>query len=75
MNVAETRPERMNSPLERHEIRLRGLDRGFTATVQRREGWWIGWVDEVAGVNAQERDREELVESLGSVLQEALEMQ
>ena len=36
--------------------------------------WWIGWVEEVSGVNAQESTREGLVASLKVVLQEALEM-
>jgi hypothetical protein len=71
--MADTPPERMNSPLELREIRLRGLDRGYTASIQRREGWWIGWIDEVAGVNSQEQTREDLIESLGSALHEALE--
>jgi len=65
----------MNSPLERREIRLRGLDRGYTATLQRGERWWVGWIDEVAGVNSQGDTREELIENLGSALHEALEMQ
>ncbi|HST59831.1 MAG TPA: type II toxin-antitoxin system HicB family antitoxin [Longimicrobium sp.] len=64
----------MNSPLENREIRLRGLDRGYVATVQRNERWWIGWVDEVPGVNSQGESREELMENLGSALHEALEM-
>ena len=36
-------------------------------------GWWIGWVEEVPGVNAQERSREELLASLRAILAEALE--
>jgi len=72
--MADPPPERMNSPLENREIRLRGLDRGYVATVQRNERWWIGWVDEVPGVNSQGESREELMENLGSALHEALEM-
>lgn len=34
--------------------------------------WWIGWIEEVAGVNCQERTREELLESLKVTLREAL---
>ncbi len=65
----------MNSPLEIREIRLRGLDRAYTATVQRNGRWWIGWIDEVAGVNSQGEDREALMINLESALHEALEMQ
>lgn len=45
----------------------------YTAVTVRRGEWWIGWVEEVAGVNAQERTREALLESLRQVLREALE--
>jgi predicted RNase H-like HicB family nuclease len=65
----------MNSPQQRHTVRLRGHDRAFTATVQRRGRWWIGWVDEVAGVNSQGETRDELMANLSSALEEALEMQ
>ena len=46
----------------------------YTAVVKQDGDWWIGWVEEVTGVNAQESTREELLASLKVVLQEALEM-
>jgi predicted RNase H-like HicB family nuclease len=46
----------------------------YTAVVKQDGDWWIGWVEEVPGVNAQERTREGLVVSLKAVLKEALEM-
>ena len=46
----------------------------YTAVVKQDGDWWIGWVEEVSGVNAQESTREGLVASLKVVLQEALEM-
>lgn len=46
----------------------------FTAIVKQRGEWWIGWIEEVPGVNAQERTKPELLESLREVLREALEM-
>jgi predicted RNase H-like HicB family nuclease len=46
----------------------------YTAVIQQRGGWWIGWVEEIPGVNPQKGTREELLENLGSALQEALEM-
>ena len=46
----------------------------WTAIISQDEGWWIGWIAEVPGVNAQERTREELLETLSEVLREALEM-
>ncbi|MFN6343931.1 MAG: type II toxin-antitoxin system HicB family antitoxin [Cyanobium sp.] len=40
----------------------------------RQDGpWWIGWVEEIPGVNAQEASRDKLLESLREVLREALE--
>ena len=47
---------------------------GYTAVVQRSGEWWIGWVEEVPGVNSQGSTREELVANLRSALSEALEM-
>ncbi|HYT92840.1 MAG TPA: type II toxin-antitoxin system HicB family antitoxin [Gemmataceae bacterium] len=46
----------------------------FTAVIQQHGDWWIGWVEEVPGVNSQGRIREELLENLRDALEEALEM-
>ena len=46
----------------------------YTAVVQQRGTWWIGWIEEVPGVNCQARTREDLLEDLHSALEEALEM-
>ena len=43
----------------------------YTAVVKQDGDWWIGWVEEVSGVNAQESTREELLASLKVVLQVA----
>ena len=32
----------------------------YTAVVKRCGEWWIGWIEEVPGVNCQERTHEEL---------------
>ena len=45
----------------------------YPAVIQQQGGWWIGWVEEVPGVNAQERSREELLASLRLTLAEALD--
>ena len=50
------------------------MSAGYTAVIQQHEGWWIGWVEEVPGVNSQGKTREELLESLRDALEEALEM-
>lgn len=46
----------------------------YTAVVQHHGDWWIGWVEEVPGVNSQGRTREELLDNLRDALEEALEM-
>lgn len=45
----------------------------YTAVIKRDGDWWIGWIEEVPGVNCQEATREELLETLRITLQEALE--
>ena len=45
----------------------------YTAVVKQDGEWWIGWIEEVPGVNCQEASREELIESLQVTLREALE--
>jgi predicted RNase H-like HicB family nuclease len=50
------------------------MAQNYTAVIQQSEGWWIGWVEEVPGVNSQGQTREELLENLRSALEEALEM-
>lgn len=46
----------------------------YTAIIQPNGKWWVGWVEEIPGVNSQGNTREELLENLRSALQEALEM-
>jgi predicted RNase H-like HicB family nuclease len=46
----------------------------YTAVIQRDGEWWIGWVEEIPGVNSQGETREELLDNLRSALKEALEM-
>lgn len=50
------------------------MSQTYTAVVKQDGEWWIGWIEEVTGVNCQERTREELLESLRATLAEALEM-
>ena len=45
----------------------------YTAQIQHRGEWWIGWIQEVSGVTCQERTREELLETLKITLLEVLE--
>ena len=36
----------------------------YRAVIKKSDDWWIGWLIDLPGVNAQERDREKLIESL-----------
>jgi len=45
----------------------------YTAIIKQSGDWWIGWIEEIPGVNCQERTHEELVESLRLTLKEALQ--
>jgi predicted RNase H-like HicB family nuclease len=45
----------------------------YSAVVQQ-DGQWIGWIEEVPGVNSQGQTREELLDNLANALEEALEM-
>lgn len=46
----------------------------FTAVVQRDGVWWVGWIEEIPGVNSQGESRDELMENLQSALKEMLEI-
>ena len=45
----------------------------FTAVYQRDEGWWVGYVEELPGANAQERTLEEARGSLREAVADVLE--
>jgi predicted RNase H-like HicB family nuclease len=45
----------------------------YTAVVKQDADWWIGWIEEVPGVNCQERTKDELMTTLRVTLKEALE--
>ena len=44
----------------------------YTAVVKNEGDWWIGWIEEVPGVNCRERTHEGLMESLRETLRGAL---
>ncbi len=46
----------------------------YTAIIRKHGEWWIGWVEEVPGVNSQGQTRKELLDNLRDALEEALEM-
>lgn len=49
------------------------MKNNYTAVVKQDGDWWIGWIEELPGVNCQEATKTELLESLRITLDEALE--
>ena len=49
------------------------MNNEYTAIIKQEGDWWIGWIEEVPGVNCQERTHDELISSLQITLKEALE--
>ena len=45
-----------------------------TAIVKKDGDWWIGWVEEVPGANAQEKTKEELILGLREAVKDILEL-
>jgi predicted RNase H-like HicB family nuclease len=47
----------------------------YRAIIKQSEGWWIGWLVDLPGVNAQERTKQKLLESLQIGAQDMLATQ
>ena len=52
---------------------MRINDMEYTAVIKKSGKWWIGWIEEIPGVNCQERTKAALIASLRETLKEALE--
>ena len=50
------------------------MNNTFTAVIKKEGKWWIGWIEEVQGVNCQEKTREELMKTLSITLKEAIQL-
>jgi predicted RNase H-like HicB family nuclease len=46
----------------------------YTAAIQQDADHWVGWIEEVPGVNSQAGSKVELLRNLHSALIEALEL-
>jgi len=44
----------------------------FTAIIKKDGDWWLGWVEEIPGANAQEKTKEELIISLREAAKDIL---
>ena len=49
------------------------MNSNYTAVIKNDGDYWIGWIEEIPGVNCQEKTKSELFESLKITLREALE--
>jgi hypothetical protein len=49
------------------------MAQAYTAVIKQSGPWWVGWIEEIPGVNCQERTKEELLATLEVTLREALE--
>ena len=50
------------------------MNQTYTAVIKQDADWWIGWIEEVPGVNCQESSREALLQSLRETLIETIEL-
>ena len=50
------------------------MNSNYTAVIKQDADWWIGWVEEVPGVNCQEPSREKLLKSFRETLAEVIEL-
>ena len=46
----------------------------YNAVIRQDGDWWIGWIEEVPGVNSQGATRAELIANLREALAEAIQM-
>lgn len=49
------------------------MNTNYTAVIKEEGGWWIGWIEEIPGVNCQEASREGLLETLRVTHREVLD--
>ena len=48
------------------------MESKYTAIIKKSGEWWIGWIEEIPGVNCQEKSRNDLLLSLRETLKEAI---
>ena len=48
------------------------MNNEYTAVIKQDGDWWVGWIEEIQGVNCQEITYIKLLETLKITLQEAL---
>jgi predicted RNase H-like HicB family nuclease len=46
----------------------------LTVITKKVDDWWIGWVEEIPGVNCQEKTKDELLNTIKITLKEIIEV-
>ncbi|MBN2239757.1 MAG: type II toxin-antitoxin system HicB family antitoxin [Dehalococcoidales bacterium] len=46
----------------------------YRAVIKKSGDWWVGWLIDIPGVNAQEKTRKELIESLKVAAEDMLSL-
>ncbi len=46
----------------------------YTAIIKKDGDWWVGWVQEISGANAQERTKKELLLSLKEAVKDIMDV-
>lgn len=46
----------------------------YTAIITKDDDWWLGWIEEVPGANAQERTKDELIISLKEAVKDIIDL-
>ena len=50
------------------------MSQTYTAVIKQSGAWWIGWIEEIPGINCQEQTKEDLLDTLKVTLREGLEL-
>nr|VFK42257.1 MAG: Uncharacterised protein family (UPF0150) [Candidatus Kentron sp. SD]VFK48157.1 MAG: Uncharacterised protein family (UPF0150) [Candidatus Kentron sp. SD] len=50
------------------------MNNKYTAIITKDGDWWLGWIEEISGANAQEKTKEELLISLKEAARDIIEL-
>jgi len=50
------------------------MNNEYTAIITKDDDWWLGWIEEVPGANAQERTKDELIISLKEAVKDIIDL-
>jgi predicted RNase H-like HicB family nuclease len=50
------------------------MNNKYTVVIKQDRNFWIGWIEQIPGVNCQENSKTKLIETLKVTLAEAIEL-